>query len=196
MNMKNRKTAYIFGAFVVLALVQLFVPANMILNREQVLKSGVAYKFKTRPIDPNDPFRGKYITLDYELNSFETKDTTWVSGQPFYLYLKNDSLGYATIDTISKIVLKEKNDYIKSKVARYYYAGNDVNFDLPFDRFYMEETKAYDAEVLTRAAVRDTSKTTYALVYIKAGEAVLADVLVNNVSVIDLVEKKKEALIK
>ena len=61
------KTIYIFIIFIVVGLVQLFVPANMILNEETILKSGTVYKFKTRPVDPNDPFKGKYINLNYQI---------------------------------------------------------------------------------------------------------------------------------
>ena len=38
-------------------LVQWFVPLNMIMQQETVLKEGTPFKFKTQPIDPNDPFR-------------------------------------------------------------------------------------------------------------------------------------------
>ena len=55
----------IFPAFILLVLVQLFVPANMILEQEDILKNGTPYKFKTAPIDPYDPFRGKYVWLGY-----------------------------------------------------------------------------------------------------------------------------------
>ncbi len=189
--MKKKYKTYILGAFILVALVQLAIPAQMIWNQEDVLSTGVAYKFKTRPIDPNDPFRGKYITLSYNLRTYKTKDTTIQRDQNVYLYLKKDSLGYAAIDTLSASELKGKNDYISVEVS---WVGTDnvVNFNLPLDRFYMEETKAYDAEVLTRRASRDTLKTTYALVYVKKGAAVLADVLVNGVPVKDLVEKNKE----
>ena len=47
----------IFPLFILVALAQLFVPAKMILDREDVLSTGTAFNFKTRPIDPTDPFR-------------------------------------------------------------------------------------------------------------------------------------------
>ena len=55
----------------------------------------------------------------------------------------------------------------------------------------MEETKAYDAEVAVRNNQRDSiQNNTYALVYIKNGEAVLNDVIINDMSIKDYVEKK------
>ena len=64
----------LLGVFVLVALMQLFVPANMIWSREKVLNEGKIYKFKTAPIDPNDPFRGKYISLNFEQNAIEVNN--------------------------------------------------------------------------------------------------------------------------
>ena len=53
-----------------MVMVHLYVPAKMIFNKEAVLAQGKDYRFKTAPIDPYDPFRGKYIDLYYEANAF------------------------------------------------------------------------------------------------------------------------------
>ena len=53
---------------------QIVVPAHMIYQQEDAIDTGVAYKFKTEPFDPSDPFRGKYITLNYEIDSFHTDE--------------------------------------------------------------------------------------------------------------------------
>ena len=60
------KKILLISAFVLVVLVQLYVPAKMIWGREEVLNTGTEYKFRTAPIDPNDVFRGKYINLNYE----------------------------------------------------------------------------------------------------------------------------------
>ncbi|HMB62545.1 MAG TPA: hypothetical protein VKN36_05700, partial [Eudoraea sp.] len=64
--------------------------------------------------------------------------------------------------------------------------------DYPFDRFYMEESKANEAELTYRQSQRDTSKITYALVRIKNGEAVLKDVMIDGISIRELVKTKEE----
>ena len=64
--------------------------------------------------------------------------------------------------------------------------------DYPFDRYYMEESKAYDAELTYRKSQLDTSQIAYALVSIKDGEAVLKDVLINGVSIREIVIKERE----
>ncbi|WP_346882907.1 GDYXXLXY domain-containing protein [uncultured Algibacter sp.] len=188
------KTKHIFIVFILVALVQLIVPAQMILNKESVIKQGVAYKFKTQPVDPNDPFRGKYIVLNFDIRSFKTSDSLWTRNDPVYVYLKTDSLGFATIDNVSKVELESsKKDFFIAKVDHYSSYTDKVHIDLPFNRYYMEETKAYKAEVAVRDAQRDTlPNNTYALVYVKAGETVLNDVVINEISIKDYVEEAND----
>ena len=65
----------------------------------------------------------------------------------------------------------------------------EVDFDLPFNRFYMEETKAKPAEDSYRKAHRDSLPSNiYASVYIKNGEAVLKDVIIDGVPIARYVE--------
>jgi len=47
--------------FALVALAQLYVPAKMVWNQESILEEGTEYKFKTAPVDPNDPFRGNTL---------------------------------------------------------------------------------------------------------------------------------------
>ncbi len=166
--------------FIVFA-AQLLVPAQMIHEQENTLITGTSYKFKTRPIDPTDPFRGKYITLNYELNSFQT-DEDWsnYSGNVF-VYLTTDAEGFAMVKRVSKTPLDFDEDYIIAK-SNYNY-GKTVQFNLPFNRFYMNEYKAYDAEISVRTAQRDTTKICYGLVYVKDGTAVLDNVFIDDIPI-------------
>ena len=54
----------------------------------------------------------------------------------------------------------------------------------------MEESKAYKAERIYRDGLRDSTKQTYALVSVKKGNAVLRDVLIDDVSIKDIVESQ------
>ncbi len=182
------KIIYLFILFVIVALAQIFVPIQMVMDSEDAIISGEAYKFRTRPIDPTDPFRGKYITLQYEMNHFNTENSTYVVGEEIYIYLKNDSEGFAEVSQISKTPLQTEADYVTARVT-YYYKGK-VNFQLPFNTFYMEETKAYDAELAYNKVNRDSiPKNVYALVYINGDDVVLKDVFINDIPIQEYVEK-------
>lgn len=186
--MKNKNIILAF--FIIVALVQLYFPAKMIWDNEDILTNGVEYKFKTRPIDPKDPFRGKYINLDFDENSItiNNKDD-WTDGQKIFVLLSKDEEGYAKISSVSNQKPNDNIDFVKAKV---YYVNNtsppSLIVEYPFNRYYMEESKAYNAELLHRDSSRDTINTTYALVRIKEGNPVLKDVLINEVSIKEAVK--------
>jgi len=61
--MNNR--LIILVAFIVLCSAQLYFPAKIVYDNTMVLNQGTIWKFQCEPVDPNDPFRGKYITLRF-----------------------------------------------------------------------------------------------------------------------------------
>jgi uncharacterized membrane-anchored protein len=185
----NRKKI-LFPAFIFVALVQLYIPAKMILHKENVLKTGTEYKFKTAPIDPIDPFRGKYIILTYKETTVDIPNgQDWMEGETIYVSFMTDDNGFAKIKSISKKKPTDNHVFLKTKVS--FVSGNSFNkltIDYPFDRYYMEESKATDAELTYRQIQRDTSRITYALVSIKDGDAVLKDVFIDGTSIREIVK--------
>ncbi|WP_411767388.1 GDYXXLXY domain-containing protein [Winogradskyella sp. A3E31] len=186
------KTIYVFIIFVILVLVQLFIPSKMILDRESILETGKYYKFKTRPVDPNDPFRGKYISLGFDINSAISKDSTIKRDDKVLVYFE-DSLGYAKLNRISKNKLDIDLDYVEAEVRWLMPKNETVNFNLPFDRFYMNEYKAKPAEeayIISQRQRKPVEKPTYALVAVKSGEAVLTNVFIDDIPIAEYVEKQ------
>lgn len=188
----NKKIIY--PTFILMVLVQLYIPSRMIFHNEMVLVSGMEYKFKAAPVDPNDPFRGKYITLSFAENSFQTADTSaWEQGETIYVDLTTDSAGFAKVLDISRTEPMDREDYIKASVS---YSVSDtmtmVFIQYPFDRFYMEESKAPEAEITYNESLRDTNQVTYALVLVKKGEAVIKDVMIDDVSIVEIVRERNK----
>ncbi len=175
-------------------LFQWFVPINMIMQQENTLKEGTPFKFKTQPIDPNDPFRGKFVVLNYAANRFDLTDATqWIRGEPVFVRIQNDAAGFAEIAGLEKIAPIDDNHYVKATINRVW-GKNPVKVSIryPFERFYMEETKAPKAEAMFRDLWRDSSTTVYGLVVVHRGEAALEDVLVDGVSISDAVLEVSE----
>lgn len=176
--------------FVVMCIVQWLVPGKMIFDSETVIVDGTVYKFRTQPIDPSDPFRGKYITLNFDANSMTIEDSsTWESGEEIYVTFATDSLGFAEPSGVFKEP-PDSGPFLKTTVnyfnSSYVY---EVFFNLPFDRFYLEESKALQAEHLYWQAQSDTTQLAYGLVTIGKGQAVLTDVMINDRSVVDIINE-------
>ena len=168
--------------FVILAIAQLFIPSNMILEREDILKTGKAFKFRTEPVDPYDALRGRYIYLYFSEEFTNLKlDTAdgWQPGDEVYISLGTDPDGYVTLDEGYKDA-PEGKDYLHTTLQWYYDYENMWTVDIPFNRFYMEESIAYEAELAYRDSNMDTTSVSYALVMIKDGEAVLKNVFIDD----------------
>jgi len=171
-------------------LFQWFVPLNMIMQQENILQEGTPFKFKTQPIDPNDPFRGKFVVLNYVASRTPIQEgQLWVNGEPVFVKIQNDSDGFAMIAGLEKIEPVDENNYVKAEISRVWGKNpTQVRIRYPFERFYMEEHKAPKAEAMFRDLWRDSTTNVYGLVMIHEGRAALEDVLVDGVSIRDAVE--------
>ena len=176
--------------FITMCLAQWLVPGKMIYDSEGVIRDGTLYKFKTQPIDPSDPFRGKYITLNFEANTITLSDSTdWQRGEEVFITFTTDSAGFAKAESISRE--EPTTAYYLLTTVNYTttYKPFEVSFKLPFDRFYLEESKASQAEQLYWQTQRDSAQVAYGLVSIGRGTAVLQDVMINDRSVVDVISE-------
>lgn len=171
----------------ILVAVQFGLLGTMIYGKEKVLRHGEAFRFKTRPIDPADPFQGRFVALGFEHNYITLPKGNPADlhyREPIYASVETDDDGFARLTEWSR-KRPTSGAYIKT---RYIGPHNDwnaathtstncgMNVDLPFDRYYMDEAKAPRAETAVREATRSTN--CWAEVRILSGRAVIDDVYV------------------
>lgn len=107
--MKNKKII-----FLVFALAIIIVPIYVIVSSQDVLNNGTFYKFKPQAYDPIDPFRGKYLRVNYQTNNIPTKDD-FKRGDEVFVSIGIDTLGFAFFEEAFKKA-PIKGDYLSSKV--------------------------------------------------------------------------------
>ena len=166
--------------FALVATIQLAVPASLIVRHELTLRQGTAYKFKTAPVDPYDAFRGRYVALRFEQNHGTLAPNNKLErGQKAYATLTTDKDGFAKFTAVSATPPADK-PYLRAHVS--WANGSTVNLELPFDRFYMEEKLAPDAERAYSQNNRrgQTNTTTYALVRIRNGTGVIENLFIGD----------------
>lgn len=186
--MQTKKILLTVFALVVIA--QLFVPAKMIFDREQILKEGKVMKFRTAPVDPYDPFRGKYITLNFKDDFVMVEDRKeWSYNEKVYAILEADSVGFARVSILEKEIPDGDYVYLETMIDYVDYNEDKVWLDFPFNRYYMEESKAFEAELSYRDSQRDSLSITWAEVSILDGQAVLKDVMIDGVRIEEVVKK-------
>ena len=172
------------GAFVIIAIVQWFVPGKMIWDKEAVLRKGKIFNFRTEPVDPSHPFKGRYIALSFNENEFTTTspDSGLFHYGEAYVLLEKDRDGFAKIKNVVKQKPGAALDYVKASIS-YIDRKKDtavVHLLYPFDAFYMDEFKAPKAETVYRESTMDSTQKTYAIVSILNGDAVIKDVMINS----------------
>ncbi|NVJ68377.1 MAG: GDYXXLXY domain-containing protein [Gammaproteobacteria bacterium] len=181
---------------IMLFVIQLLVPAYMIFEQQQTLKHGNLYKFKIRPIDPYDPFRGRYVVLSFDAENSpiplqqqnknakqDLKRNAWV-----YAKLTQDEDGYARFSELSLTKPTSDNDYLRVQL-RYGGVKDNYPINIPFDRYYAPENKAYAIEANVRQRTRRNSDDqVYVTVKIRNGKGTIEDLFINDTPILDFVE--------
>ncbi len=184
----------------ILIAIQLAVPVTMIQNRENILHNGAMFRFKTRPIDPADPFQGRYVRLGIDMDYIPTPKNQKVGiayKTPIYAKLETDQDGFAFFTGWSREkpengsflktrYLGPRSDWIPETETRIH---RGMRIDIPFNRFYMDEAKAPRAETLAREATRNTN--CWANVRILHGKAVIEEVYAEGQTLQELAAEKE-----
>ena len=184
--MKNK----LITGLLLLALVQIYVPLSMIIKRENVLKHGEQFKFRTAPVDPFDAFRGRYVALRIEEDYVTKQDVQdFERGRSIYATIEVDDQGFARFNsiTLSRPIGKA---YIDAKTG--YPSGGKVYLELPFDRYYMEEKAAPAAEAAYRQHSQQGKQDAYLVVRVKDGFVVIEGLYVAGQRIENLVKQENK----
>ena len=166
--------------------VQFAVPLSMIRSRENILHNGELFRFKTQPIDPADPFQGRYVRLgiDGEIKNQVDQSAPLTSRPIVYATIESDAEGFARFSGWS-LKKPESKNYLKTRIG--YVLDDGIQIKIPFDRYYMDEVKAPRAERLVWEATRGTH--CWAEVRVLNGKAAIEEVFVEGQSLQNLAEK-------
>jgi len=178
------KARLIFGLFLGLAMVQLAVPVGQIWKHEDILRTGTPYKFRTAPVDPYDAFRGRYVALNYANTTARVREGLQLDyGQAAYVSLSKGADGFADFGELTPAP-PVSGDYLRVEYSWTVYTNRQMaTFRLPFDKFFMEETKAPKAEEAYRRFGNrraETNNATYVTVRVKGGRGVIEDLFIQD----------------
>jgi uncharacterized membrane-anchored protein len=179
MNGKN----WLIISFVAVIVGQLVIPGWMIAQHESILRTGTAYKFRCEPVDPYDAFRGRYVSLSplpNEVAATESPTNTYPA--ELFGLLGIDSEGFATITSLSKTE-PTQGDHIRLQGV-YFYEGI-AKFRLPFDRYYMDESKAPAAEIAYRDFSNKRNSKAYVVVRVKNGQGLIEELFVDDEPILE-----------
>jgi len=194
-----KKHSLIFLGLIVL--IQLAVPYSLIQKKEKIMQEGNICRFLIRPIDPADPFQGRYVRLAYLHDYIPWQEDAELDVSykgRMYAIIETGEDGF---DRFTGWSLERptggtylETRYLGGYVQWHQYPEHGSTYkglriDIPFDRFYMDEAKAPRAEGLARTATRSTN--CWASVRILNGKAVIEDVFAEGRSLRDRTREKE-----
>lgn len=186
--MKN----YMIALLGLLFIAQWAAPLSMIVQRETTLRKGATFKFRTAPVDPYDAFRGRYVALSFADAALSQSNLAErvKRNQRVYVRLSvaDDGMAYFTDLTTRP---PTEGDYLRLRVTSVY--NDQVRLELPFNRFYMEESEAPEAERIYARRRERVERDACAVVRVYEGRAVLEDVLVDGKPLRAVVHEERAA---
>jgi uncharacterized membrane-anchored protein len=155
-------------------LAQIAVPGSLVVQHELTRSGGTLWKFQTAPVDPNDPFRGRYVRLSFtaerEHVPFADSETMYVGPDTrMYAVLAAGPDGFARLVRLHE-ARPASGDYLDVFV---YGSASEAVVRLPFDRYYLPEDRAPQVEREYFEASRSAQSNTYAEVRVRNGHAAL-----------------------
>ena len=159
--------------FVFLALAQLAVPGSLIWKREHTLRLGSVWKFRTAPVDPIDAFRGRYVSLQFDVETQQVSPPENAGyGDTVFVTLKQNAEGFAEIDQV--LSSKPSGDaFLEAKLS-----GKSIS--LPFDKYWVTERDAPAAEAAYQNLSRRGQQNAFASVRVFRGDAALEQLYLDN----------------
>ncbi len=162
---------------------QLYIPINIIIEKNTLLSTGTEFNIKTRPIDPSDPFRGKYVSISpvVELQDGINFESTYYP--LLFVRLSQSPDGYTVVSELSDSPNKplEGEGVIKLKKI---YILSDRTIRLPFDRYYMQEHLAPKAE-----RIYNEGMDTYIKIKVKNQKSVLEGLYIGDSRIEELINQ-------
>ena len=161
-----------FIIFGIAVLAQWAAPLSQIWTHERVLTQGTLIRLKCTAPDPYDPLRGRYLAVrPSQTEAPVPAGMVLNEGTQVYAVLTPGADGFAIISSLS-LTPPEGGDYVRVK-SRYVFNEKAV-IDWPFDRFYVNEKLAPEADKWFAENLRSAQGIT-AEVRLLNGRAVLED---------------------
>lgn len=174
------RTRWLLVLLGLLCIGQWSVPGALILKHQRTLSNGAAYAFRTAPVDPEDPFRGRYVALDFAAAERAATSTAPLPHDvPLYAAITVDAQGFAQLGEPASTP-PAQGDWLPVRVT--WQGEGRVRLQLPFDRFYLDEALAPEAERRYREADQGPASradATYVMVRVRDGHAVIEMLYLN-----------------
>ena len=174
-----------FLLFVVVAVAQLAVAGGAIFRSELALRTGEVFRFRIQPVDPVDAFRGRYVAIRFALDrapapdGLELRPNQWV-----FVPLQVDGDGLAGFGSAT-LTRPASGAYLRLRSGGVYPDEEGQRrawVTMPFNRYYMDENLAPEAERAVWGGRRG-QREAFVTVRIRNGVGVLEELYIGEVPI-------------
>ena len=192
------RTSWQISLLLLLFVLQLLFFGRMIYGLSQTATHGTAYRFRTALVDPMDPFRGRYVQLNFELNTVDTSKLVpeVQYGERIYAEIETGPDGFARFGELHRSPPAGR-DHLELTVEYETPSGfneGERRVSLPFDRYFMNEELAPEAERIFReqqffaGEAAGLSDESFVTVHIQNGKYVMEELIVRGKSIEEWLE--------
>jgi GDYXXLXY protein len=161
---------------------------SQIWTHEKVLSQGTLIKLKCAAPDPYDPLRGRFLAVRPVETHVEVPAGVEVArGADVFITLTPDANGLSKVTSLG-LTPPASGIYLKVRTSLIY--GESTIIEWPFDRFYLNEKLAPEADKWFAENIRSATGIT-AEVRVLNGRAVLQDLSLNGRSFRDLLKERQ-----
>ena len=124
-------------AFLVAVAAQAVLPLGLIGWNELELARGTEVRLRTIPVDPLDPFRGRYVRLRYEISSLPVAGHA-VRGATVYVPLRREGERWT-----GGVAVPERPDggtFVRGRVRNVYSGRAEIEYGI--ETYYADENEA------------------------------------------------------
>lgn len=163
--------------YAIVCLAQLGAAGFAIARHERTLATGERFLFRVAPVDPEDPFRGRYLQLGFLAARLE-REAPAGGYERVYAVLERDADGFARFGALSAEAPVGR-PYLATRVA--WTGPSRIQLDLPFARYYEEESIARAADKALAEYARTGGAGAHVAVRVLDGHAVLEELYLGGV---------------
>ncbi len=174
-------------AFFSLCIFQWYMLSSWIYTAESIKTKGTFMKIPCMQVDPIDPLRGTYLSINPHPTQFEFEDSlTYLPGDEIwvnYECVESNTCTFLSVQPIKETPSEKKT--IRCKVQNVYRPYKDSThvqdkfiaiISYPFTRYYIHQGVAPDLAEKYNMALRDTRVKVYAGIYVHEGKVALEGV--------------------
>jgi uncharacterized membrane-anchored protein len=139
-------------AFLALAGIQVALPLGIVGWNELALATGTEVRLATAPVDPVDLFRGRYVTLRYEISRRQVHEPIR-SGQTVYVALRQ--VGETWVGGPATTSRPHAETFIRGRVRQGTDRPTEIEVEYGIETYYAEEEDARRLERQTGSLLVD-----------------------------------------